>query len=263
MRTFLIGLSIFFISCSHTGQKQNTAVQNDSITNQNENLKTYTWDDELCHYTCKYDSTLVVYRQLRNSYDLGFRTDRFELTTRSTAFGISDIEKLNIDSLDNEYNRKIHDLKSLEVINTKYWLELKRQKIIELKKVYELTRLSMLAYTYPDTLNYNGCPAECKKYITGLVKGGDELLKVWGELQNELIKKQQKIGASNETIEFLNKKFYEKYNSLDKLEYAKMDVISFGWWNTVNHTISRVNTDNFQTEYRKNFTEIKEECDEP
>ena len=262
MRTFLIGLLILFVSCSHTGQKQNIAVLNDSIKNNNENLKTYTWDDELCHYTCKYDSTLVSYRQLRNSYDLGYQTDRFEIRTQTTASVIGDIEKLNVDSLDNEFERKINDLKSLEVINTKYWLNLKQKKILELTKVYELSKLQILGYTYPDTLNYKGCPIECKKYIVGLVKGGDELLKVWMELHNELIKRQKKIGASNETIEFLNNKFSEKYNSVDNLSYAQMDVISFGWWNTINSTISRVNTDDFQTEYRKNFTDMKEECDE-
>jgi len=264
MRTgiFLIGLSIFFISCSHTGQKQNSAVKSDSIKNQNKNLETYTWDDELCHYTCKYDTTLVSYRQLRNSYDLGFQTERFQITTKWSLFDISDIDKLNVDSLDNEFKKKIHDLSTIEVINSKYWLNLKKQKIIELKKLYELTRLQMLGYKYPDTLNYKGCPVECKKYITGLKKGGDELLKVWVELHNEMINKQKKIGANNETIEFLNNSFNEKYNSIDNLKSAQMEVISFGWWNKVNHTLNRVNTDNFQTEYRKNFTEIKEECDD-
>ena len=260
MRTFLIGLSILFISCNHTGQKQNTAVQSDST--KNENLKTYTWDDEMCHYTCKYDSTLVSYKQLRNSYDLGYQTDRFEIRTQTTASTIFDIEKLNVDSLDNEFKRKIDDLKSLEVINTKYWLNLKQKKILEITKVYQLSRLQILGYTHPDALNYKGCPIECEKYIVGLVKGGDELLKVWMELHEELIKKQKNLGANNESVEFLNNKFYEKYNSVDNLKYAQMDVISFGWWNTVNNTIRRVNTDNFETEYRKNFTEIKEECDE-
>jgi len=262
MRTFLIGLSILFVSCSHTVQQQNTAIQNDSIKNKNENLKTYTWDDELCHYTCKYDSTLLSYRQLRNSYDLGYHTDRFEIKTQWTVFSISDIDKLNVDSLDNEYERKIHDLMTIEVINSKYWFNLKQQKIIELKKLHELYKLQMLGYQYPDTLNYKGCPIKCKKYIVGLVKGGDELLKVWVELHEELIKHEKKLGASNESIEFLNNKFNEKYNSINNLKYAQMDVISFGWWNTVNNTIRRVNTDNFETEYRKNFTEIKEECDE-
>lgn len=263
MRTFLIGLSIFFVSCSHTEQKQNTAVQPDSLQKENEKFRTYTWDDELCHYTCKYDSTLVTSIQLKNSYDLGYHTDRFEITTQRSAFSFNDIEKLNVDSLDNEFKRKINDLQTIEVINSNYWHNLKQQKIIELKKLHKLYRLHILGYQYPDTLNFKGCPNECDKYITGLVKGGDELLKVWVELHNELISQQRKIGASNKTIEFLNKKFDEKYNSFDKLEYARMDVISFGWWNKVNHTISRVNTDNFQNEYRKNFTEIKEECDEP
>jgi len=262
MRKFLIALSILFVSCSHIGQKQSTAVQNDSIKNKNENLRTYTWDDELCHYTCKYDSTIVSYRQLRNSYDLGFQTGRFEIRTQNAVFVIGDIEKLNVDSLDNEFKIKINDLKSLEVINTKYWLNLKQKKILELTKVYELTRLEILGYAHPDVLNYKGCPTECEKYIVGLVKGGDELLKVWLAFHEEFIKQQKKVSSSDETIEFLNKEFYKKYNSLDKLEYAKIDLISFGWWNAVNHTISRVNTDNFETEYKKNFTEIKEECDE-
>ena len=135
MRKFLIALSILFFICSNTGKKKSTAVQNDSIKNKNENLRTYTWDDELCHYTCKYDSTLLSYRQLRNSYDLGYHTDRFEIKTQWTVFSISDIDKLNVDSLDNEYERKIHDLMTIEVINSKYWFNLKQQKIIELKKI--------------------------------------------------------------------------------------------------------------------------------
>ena len=72
----------------------------------------------------------------------------------------------------------------------------------------------------------------------------------------------RKFAMTFETHCIKNNSFNEKYNSIDNLKSAQMEVISFGWWNKVNHTLNRVNTDNFQTEYRKNFTEIKEECDD-
>jgi hypothetical protein len=257
MKTFLISLSILLTSFNQIVQKQNTVAPCGSVRNECRNFKTYTWYDELCRYTGKYDPTRVTYKQLKNSYDLGYHTDRFRITTLTFTFDQIDmIDLLNVDSLDKEYFRKLNDLKRLEVINSRYWLVLKQNKIKELTKVYELSRLNILGYKYPDTLNYKGCPAECKKYVKGLVKGGNELLKVWKELHKE---HSAKYGNN----EFANKIFYENYNSIDNLKYAQMDVISYGWWNCVNNTIPYVDDSDFQTEYLKNFTDVKEDCNEP
>ena len=257
MGTFLIGLSIFLNSFSPTGQGQNVAVQSGSVKSENGNFKTFTWYDELCRYTGKYDSTLVTAKQLKNSYDLGYRSDRFSITTLIFTFDWIELnETFIVDSLDKEYHRKLNDLKTSEVINTKYWQVLKKKKIKELTQVYKLSRLNILGYRHPDTLNYRGCPAECKKYVHGLVKGGDDLLRVWLELQKEHTARYGNNEASN-------MRFYENYYSTDKLKYAQMDVILYGWWNCVNNTIPYVNDTDFQAEYLKNFTDVTEECNEP
>lgn len=256
MKALVIGILVFSVGCSQT-QVQTTSCKTKNSQIDSHNIKVFTWYEELCEYTGKYDPAIVTENQLKNSYELGFFSSRFSIQTKTTAYTqIKEIDELNVDSLISECTRKLSDLKNLEVLPSKYWQDLKEQKILELTKEFELHKLSMLSYKYPDTLRSTENPSECEKYIDALVQGGDTLLKVWSELQIELSEKY----GNNESA---NKRFKENYDSPDRLIYARMDVLNYGWWNCVIQTIPRTKNENFHNEFIKYFIDIHEECDDP
>jgi hypothetical protein len=59
-------------------------------------------------------------------------------------------------------------------------------------------------------------------------------------------------------------KYNEKYNSKDRLIYAKIELMTYGWWNCSNSQIKRINNDGtMEKEFNKLFIHIETECDEP
>ena len=134
--------------------------------------------------------------------------------------------------------------------------ELKKQKINELKKMWEISRLAILSYTFPDTLKSFNSQNECNKYAEAIATGGNELLKTWAELNEVMCK-------NNGNPTKVHNEFLIKYNSTDNLKYAHMDVITYGWRNCVIQNVPRFENQNFHEEFIKCFVEIKERCDEP
>jgi hypothetical protein len=59
-------------------------------------------------------------------------------------------------------------------------------------------------------------------------------------------------------------RFYEKYNSPEKISYAKVDLITFAWGNCANETLTHLNRDEkTEIEFNKLFRNIKTACEEP
>jgi hypothetical protein len=256
MGKFTFALILLILSCSNQYREYKNSNNTDStkVNNQN-NIKTYNWIDGLCEYYGKYDSIKVKFIQLKNSLDLMPSSERWTIQSKVTAWNIEDLDKLNVDSLTFEFSKKIQDLKTAELINSNYWQDLRNKKIQELTKEYELSKLTILSYKNPDTLKYFPHSSDCDKYINGLVAGKERLLKLWSELNDDMCKK-------NGFPENVRVKFNAEFNSKDKYKYAQIDIILFGWWNCVNSTIPRVMPDDLFDNFKVNFIELKEKCQE-
>jgi len=253
----LFGLTVLIVTGCSYGQNQIFVKQIDSSINNSRNYIIYKWEDDLCEYTAKYDSATVSHKQLQNTLDLCCHSSRFTIQTKTTAYSqIIEINQLNIDSLDCECARKLMDLKSLDILNTNYFKDIKTQTIAELELDCKFERLAMLAYKYPDTLNFVENPVECQKYINALIVGGEELLKVWKEFH---VYYTAKYGENK----IADEEFEKNYSSIDRFKYAQIDLITYGWWNCINQTIPRAKNDNFHDEFIKNLIDIKEKCTEP
>lgn len=59
--------------------------------------------------------------------------------------------------------------------------------------------------------------------------------------------------------------FEEQYASPDRMKFALVEVMTFGWWNCANKAIKYVDYDGSQErEFRKLFIRVKTiSCDEP
>lgn len=221
--------------------------------------KKFRWTTELCEFEGTYDSTKYTEAQLRNTQKLLSSLGVVPLFTDSTVGSYGDIKNLSLDELDKEYEMSFNELKNLEIVKTEYWETLRQKKLKEMEQSYKLKRITIQAYTNPGLLKqYTGAGVCVKKYADPIINGGNELLKAWRAVNEESRK-------TNGAPERVRRIFEQEYNSPDKLKYALIEVMAFGWWNCANHTIEYVEFDeNYEKNYRKLFKRVKTiYCDEP
>lgn len=219
----------------------------------------FKWTTELCEYEGTYDTNKYSDTQLKNTYKLWF-SEYFRISTPYSVWYPQHIEKLNVDSLDNEYQKKSDELRHLDIVKTPFWEAYRQRKLKDLDEVYKLGRITLLGYKNPDTLRQYAIADTCiKKYVDALISGGDKLLETWRQIHEQQL-------INNGSPEKLNAKFNEQFNSTDKYKYAQVDVMNFGWWNcAIKFMDYSVVTDPKGWEnFDKLFKKIKTiECDEP
>lgn len=209
------------------------------------------WSDETCEYEGTYSAAKYNEARLKNTQKL-FAIVSYKLEYNSVLFNFEDVKKLNVAALDRDYNQKSAELKKLDIIKTPYWEALRRAKLKELEQVYQLSRTTMRAYENPAVIKKHTFADSCiKKYADPLISGGDALIRVWREV-NEA---SRKVNADPER---LRKTFESQLNSPDKYKYARVEVMTFGWWNCANEFIRyEENSDRHQREFRKLFTRVR------
>jgi hypothetical protein len=218
----------------------------------------FSWNTELCENKGKFDPQQYTPEQLHNAYDLWFTYSGVALETDGTVFQPEDIVKLDSVKLREEYEGKKSVLEAMKTVDRPYWQKLKQQRLRELEDEYELKKIAIEAYTRPEVLLNNRFAKPCGEYAQALASADTaRLFGAWKALA-------EKQKAQNGSPEQFMERFYEKFRSDNRLEYAKVDLITFGWWNCANGTLTHVDRDEqMETEFRQLFTDIQSECDEP
>lgn len=254
-KTALIIISSFFIlSCV---DKDKNAENKIALSKNSDTSAVFKWTTELCENTGTYNPKKYSELELKNTYDLWFTFSGIALETNSNAHFIEDIEKLNIYKLKSEYIDK-KALYNRKTVSNPFWNKLKAERLQELEDEYELKKITIEAYSNPSILLNNKYSKYCSEYADVLSTNDTiKLLKSW----RKLIEKQKiKNGAPEKFME----KYNEKYKSKDRLIYAKIELMTYGWGNCGNSKIKRVNDDGtMEKEFNKLFIQIKTECDEP
>jgi hypothetical protein len=148
-----------------------------------------------------------------------------------------------------------------DIIRSPFWETIRKKRINELDQYYALARATITAYTKPTILRaYAGAPS-CKiRFAEAIIAGDDALLKTW-----RIVTEDSK--SKNSDPDRLQRIFDEQMASPDRLKFALIDVMSFGWWNCANQFIEYDTTDDVEVrerEFRKLFTRVREvQCDEP
>lgn len=150
--------------------------------------KIYKWNDQTCDYESTYDVNKYTEIQVKNCYSLTYNYT-YKITHTPSVFEPNDINTLNPDSLDKEYNTKISQLKMLDLPQTDYWSELRKSIIIELEQTYQLSRIAYQGYINPEHLkNWHYDDACLKKHVNALIAGKDQLLDDCYKLTSILVK---------------------------------------------------------------------------
>jgi hypothetical protein len=250
----IIIYSFFILSCV---DKDKNAENKIALSKNSDTTAVFKWTTELCENTGTYNPKKYSELELKNTYDLWFTFSGIALETNSNAHFIEDIEKLNIYKLMSEYIDK-KALYNRKIVSNPFWNKLKKERLQELEDEYELKKITIEAYSNPSILLNNKYSKYCSEYAKVLSSNDTiELLKSW---RNLIEKQKSKNGAPEKFMERYN----EKYNSKDRLVYAKIELMTYGWWNCGNSKLKRVNDDgSMEKEFNKLFIQIKTVCDEP
>ncbi len=216
------------------------------------------WEDEMCEYSGTFDPKLHTAARLRNTLKLSL-PGSYLLETNTTAWNYGDIAKLDIAGFDAEYKRKLAELKALDIVKVQYWQDFKARKIAELEQVYLLERTSMLGYSDPSKLlTYPSAPECVTRYAQPLAAGGDQLLAAWLSVNVESRK-------NNADPDRLQRIFEQQLRSPDKMKFALVEVMNFGWSNCANALIERIQSDGTpEAEFKKLFKKSRTlRCYEP
>ncbi len=177
-------------------------------------------------------------------------------------FKPSYIQKLNIDTLDCEYKNKHKALRKISLPKTKFWKEYRKRQLIEQKQLYKLSRIAYQSYIDTKFLKQFKSKDSCAiKHSTALILGGDILLNNWYNLRLEM-------ASRNCCPEKVMSDYNRQLLSDDKFQYAKIDVLTFGWWNCANNSIEYTSNyfdyETIEKEINTLFLNTKTiNCDEP
>lgn len=189
----------------------------------------FTWQDEVCQNTGHFAAGQYTQQQLRDAYKLVEypsvmdTRDVWELAEMR-----SDTITRRLARLDAEHQRRITGLRGLEVVPQPYWRNLQQLRIREQEELYQLMRANFRGYLTPSALvSASNAPA-CRAYAQVLA-GTDTaaLVRAWRQLEDG-----QK--ARNGDPERLEAEFQRQNHSAQRLDYARLRLTKFGWWNCVN-----------------------------
>jgi hypothetical protein len=154
----------------------------------------------------------------------------------ATVWKYEDIDRLDPSALDREYQEKRESLANLQLAGP-YWEDLRKRKLRQLDQYYRLSYATIRGYRDPAALRQYEGAEECKaKYAEGIIAGGDGLIKTW-EAVNIASREKNADPARLKRI------FDEQNASPDRLKFALVETMSFGWWNCVNDTVEHVDAD--------------------
>ena len=199
----------------------------------------FDFEDEICQYRGTYDSKLYTEEQLRNTYKL--------------AQGFYDIYTNDEVQLDETYQLIQDDFVHLSIVESKYFSLLKDSILNYLSHTYKAKKIEFAARKGNTEMLLNAYQDNptIKYYSQALYKGGETLIQAY----EKLTKERMKLNAEPERIwnEFL------KNSKSPKAQELAFDyVLSYGWWNTVNHDLPHLNIDGTQfEEFKKLFSKVE------
>lgn len=220
---------------------------------------TFEWSDHLCEYAGTYDTKRYTRAEIEGTAKL-YAMSGIPLAFRATVWNHADIGNLDTGELDRECKEKRAELVNLKLVKSEYWEQVRAAKLKELDEVYRLSSVTARAYREPALLRTYEGAGECKqRFAEPIIAGGESLIKAW-----ETVNLASR--AANADPDRLKREFEQQKASTDRLKFALVETMSFGWWNCANNEIPYPEPDHEQheREFKKLFTKVKDlGCDEP
>lgn len=223
-------------------------------------VDTINWYTELCEMNSSFATDKYSKKQLQDTFKLWFSGSSYIDFNGYPVFELD--KKLDqIEKLENSYKQKKSDIEKLEIVNIPYWQNIKKLKLEDLKLFYEFEKNGYFAYSNIKLLSKTSFDKKAKIYVDALVSQDSlQMITAWTQLNEE---QKAANGGPNE----VEQKFQNRLNSYRCLEYAKMELFSFGWANNALKTCKDCGilnrNDILENEFKKLFLSTNETCSEP
>ena len=236
-------------SCKNSSQQKKTVIQKSVMAE-------FAFETNFCRHKGIYDPEKYSEQQVQDTYNLWYGSPTSKLYAKKRI----DNEPFDYfikeeDTLEKEYAETKKNYASLHYIHTPYWDNILKQRLHELKETYEFIKIDARAYKDPQTLSTNAYSQYCSEYITALTtKDTTVLLNAWKKLTKEQAKNNTSAA----------KRYNEMYNSADRLLYARLELLDYGWYNCANGYRDRINIseEDCIEEFKKLFVTVIDECDD-
>lgn len=222
-------------------------------------IRTFRYPSVLCDNRGTYNSRKYTEAQLRNTTKL-FGEGEYRIKYDATVWKYEDIAKLSVEALDREFKEKVSEIKSMKIVTGAFWESMRQAKIRELEQVHKLFKTTSQAYLKPEVLLDYDRADSCKlKYARPIAAGGEELFRAWREVN--LASQKANVDPGR-----LQRRFDQENSSPDRLRFALVETMMFGWWNCANALIQRnekASDGTAEEAFEKLFIKLKRDCDEP
>ncbi|MEO5572065.1 MAG: hypothetical protein ABIT08_05510 [Bacteroidia bacterium] len=208
----------------------------------------------MCSYEGTYDGRKYTEERIDGTRELCF-TNITQLNFRGAfAWQPEDLDKMNVDSLEDDYKKKLQKIKKLKIIKSAFWEEIRNDKISRVNKLHELFKIMILGYKNPMVLKQISAIDTCK-YSEALISGGKKLLDEWKSYEEE----RSKHNGNPERA--FKEHYLDRINSPQKLIYARISLMG-GWWNDCARITQQPDTmvGKVEEEFRKLFVEVTGGC---
>lgn len=216
----------------------------------------FIWHDEACTNIGYYKTGAYTPRQLRNTYQLA---NGFLLTTTVTPFQLSQYNDAFFLGAARHLTRE-HDslatlISGLQTVASPLWRNIKKLRALELAEGYALKRATLEGYFHPSSWLTNPYYAHCADYANALASTDTvAIMKAWRKLVDE-----QKVNSG--IPESLEAAFTAQSASPERMRYAKVELMTFGWGNCANAQLKYNDLSNqypLQTEFIKLFKHVEQ-----
>jgi hypothetical protein len=213
--------------------------------------ETFEWKAGICQMTGVIDTSKANEIELNNA--LYIICQPSGLTRPFLWNKPTDSSFVNLETVKREYLLKKAELTSCALPRGIYWEQMRQARLKELKDSYELRSLAIRAYTNPKVLKQQKTPG-CSNTEKALILGGDALLAYWKK-QHE----QELVGALDPAS--IQQDFNQKWESKDKLLWARIEVTRYGWWNCISEKqLEEISESEIENAFNRLFLEVRENC---
>ena len=229
----------------------------------------YHWQDELCDMTGDFDNKKYTSEQIKNSHYVLNALTSTNLNSLFPPMDIAALDKLSMQDLDKlsaEYKQVKRNVEQLSVVP-----EAKGYKQELLKSIdgeYQQNKLTILGYLNPSEA-LKQSPPMCKTYIEPLLQNETAVQTRWKQFVEEKIQQQAQLtNDGGEYYRNLATERYQQEKASDPANYAKIDLLTFGFGNCVNDQVYHADSNKVFANYNQlNKTIFGESltmvCEEP
>lgn len=274
MRIYI--LSILFVSLfsckKETQSLHNNSVKDstpiiantpkDSLKKESDKPGIFNFQTELCENKGYYDQSKYSREELEGTYKLYFELG-FVMLSTPQVFRLEALQQVRkdknqiLEKLEKDFIEKKKLIENLKIVNTPYWQNIKKQTYQSLLQEYEMRKTEIIAFSDPSVLLDKKYSKNCDRFVKALNSNDTEMIEEWRKLREEMSK-------NNSDPKRIMTEFENRLNSVDKKDYAILDLVVFGWGNCANNENSvPLHDEKMNKEFNSLFIKIDADCDEP